>query len=141
MTFSDLIEQAQERLSAPRLYVDAETDADIRIIAELLDLFDHSSGPAEEDMAFLDGLRARRARASLSAGSREAGRTAAAEVTTHDDIDRINTMLRQRGAFTLHLADTHAEVWSDFRAGHRCSVCGMTPAQAAAAGYDCAREC
>lgn len=141
MPLSDLIAQAQERLSAPRLYVDEHTEADIRIIAGFLDLFDTNNGPAASDMEFLDELRTRRARAFLGAGDRDSGRAAAAEVTTCEDIGRINAILRERGPLVLHLADTHSDVWADLRTGHRCSVCAMTKAQAEAAGYDCTKEC
>lgn len=141
MEFSDLIAEAQTRLSADRLYVDDNTDADVRIIAAFLDLFDTTSPEGRSDTAFLDELRARRARASLTAGSREAGRAAAAEVTTVDDIHRLNDMARARGPLIIHLADTHTSVWADFRTGLRCCVCAMTPAQAKAADYNCTEEC
>lgn len=141
MTFSDLIAQAEERLSVPRLSVDDHTDADIRVIAAFLDLFASDGATAMNDAKFLDELRGRRARASLDAGGRDAGRAAAAEVTTVEDVDRLSHIAKERGALIVHLAYTHTNVWADFRFGNRCMVCGMTKAQAADANYDCTKEC
>lgn len=141
MSFSDVITQAQERLSVVRLSVDENTDADVRAIVALLDLLDPDSPKVQDDLAFIDELRGRRARASLAAGGREPGRAAAAETTTQQDIDRLSHMASERGSFIVGLVDARSNVWGDFRGGHRCMVCGMTKAQAAAANYDCTEEC
>lgn len=141
MAFSDIIAQAQERISAQRMYVDDSTDKDVRTIIALLDLLDPDSPKVKADLDFLDDLRGRRARASLAAGGREPGRAAAAESTTQEDVDRLSHMASERGSFIVGLVDARSCVWDDFRAGHRCMVCGMTKAQAAAANYDCTEEC
>ena len=142
MAFDDLIAQANERLSVLRLSVDDHTEADIRVIAAFLDLFDVESGQPKDDLAFLNELRGRRARASLEhLNDREAGKTAAAEVTTRDDLDRVTHIMLERGHLVAAVADTYRSLGEDYRTGRRCMVCGLTKAQAAAANYDCVREC
>jgi hypothetical protein len=64
-----------------------------------------------------------------------------AEATTADDIDLLNDAVRMLDEFSKTVATLHTDVWREFAKGQRCSVCGMTSKQAAAARYDCAREC
>lgn len=141
MSFAEIIAQAQERLSTSRLHVDDDTDADIRVIVALLDLLDPESAKVQEDLAYLNELRARRARAWLGAGGSEAGYAASAETTTPADIDRLHQLAAERGEVIVRLVDVRSSVWGDFRSGARCMVCGMTKVQAAAANYNCTKEC
>lgn len=140
MSLATLRARAEERLAVARLYVDDVTRDDVQFIADFLSTLDAQDAQDAADTATLHELAARRATASLAA-DRPAHATAAAAVTTQEDIDSINRMARGRGQFTALLVGTHTDVWEDFRVGGRCSVCGMTPTQAKDAGYDCTREC
>ena len=62
------------------------------------------------------------------------------EATTFEDIDAINSIVLRQSPMVRLLISTHDLVWGDFGNG-RCSVCGMTGAQAEAVGYDCAEIC
>lgn len=142
MGVQELIALANERLSVPRLSVDDHTEADIRIIVAFLNHFDATSGPAKDDLDYLNELRARRARAFLDQrDDREAGKTAAAEVTTLEDVDRVSHIMLERGHLVAAVADTYRSIGEDYRTGRRCMVCGLTKAQAAAANYNCTEEC
>lgn len=142
MTVQELITQANERLRVLRLSVDDHAQADIGVIAAFLNLFDVTSGPAKDDLDYLNELRARRARAFLDErDDREAGKTAAAEVTTLDDVDRVSRIMLDRGHLVAAVADIYRGIGEDYRTGRRCMVCGLTKAQAAAADYDCTEEC
>lgn len=141
MAFDDLIAQANERLSVLRLSVDDHAQSDIRVIAAFLDLFDVESGPAKDDLAFLNELRGRRAHAHLAEKDRAEGQKAQAEVTTEEDIARLSRIIRARGDIIAAIVDTFQDLREDYRLGHRCSVCGLTRAQAQAQNYDCVREC
>jgi len=139
MTLDELRAQAEERLAAVRLGTDEATEADVRVIAAFLNWFDEQAARDAEDTVFLNDLLSRRAHAALA--DWENRHQAQASVTTQADIDAINTMCKDRGPFIRLLATAHTDVWEDFRVGGRCSVCAMTSAEAAAADYDCTREC
>lgn len=142
MAFDDLIAQANERLSVLRLSVDDHAQSDIGVIAAFLDLFDVESGPAKDDLDYLNELRARRAQAYLDQREdREAGKTAAAESTTREDVDRVTRIMLDHGRLVAAVADTYRSIGEDYRTGRRCMVCGLTKAQAAAANYNCTEEC
>lgn len=139
MSLADLRARAEERLSTFRLAVDSITDADIRFIADFLTALDEQEARDAVDIAVLDEIRSRRARASLA--DLENRSAAAAAVTTSDDVDTINRIARERGTVAQRLASAHTDVWEDFSRGERCSVCGKTTAQAAAENYNCTEEC
>ncbi|SDH38091.1 hypothetical protein [Microbacterium sp. 77mftsu3.1] len=138
-TLDELRAAGEARLSTLRLNVDDVTQADIDVIVGFLDYFDAQQKQDEEDAAFLTDLQARRARAHLAA--EDTAREAAAETTTGDDIDRLNTMTRSRGDVIAALVATQADVSAEFTGGLRCPVCGNTSAQSDAQNYDCTTEC
>ncbi len=112
---------------------------------------DPSATPAEPTTnrdtmaAALRELQTRRS-AAFTAGSglgltSKDGQALIAEATTADDIDLLNDALGMLDEFSRNVADLRTTVWREFAKGQRCSVCGMTSKQAAAANYDCAQEC
>jgi hypothetical protein len=64
-----------------------------------------------------------------------------ADSTTLEDLDLLSTaqetLPEDLALFLRLLEDTRAE----YARGHRCGVCGLTPAQAKTQDYNCAREC
>ena len=138
-TLAELRSQAEERLGAFRLNVDDVADADVRFIGAFLNFLDEQEAQDAIDTQVLHELSARRAHAALADWDNR--HKAAAAVTTQQDIQTINKMCKDRGPFIQNLVGTRTSVWEDFRVGGRCAVCAMTPAEAAAADYDCTREC
>lgn len=91
----------------------------------------------EEIKAAIEDLFKRRYGSGPISGDYEARM---AEVTTQDDIDMLNRAVRSLDPYSAMVLQMHEGVWREF-GKLRCGVCGRTPAQSEAIGYDCAREC
>ena len=66
---------------------------------------------------------------------------AQAEAITHEDIDLIHEAMRMLDDFSQLTLDLWSDLTHEWAKGWRCCVCGMTPAQANAANYNCGEEC
>lgn len=62
------------------------------------------------------------------------------EATTAADIEVLSEARLMLDPFARRVLDLYSEVWGEF-GEYRCSVCGRTPKQSAAIGYDCSSEC
>lgn len=62
------------------------------------------------------------------------------DATTQRDIDSLGEIRKMLDPFAMYVLDIYTQVWQSF-GKYRCSVCGMTPQQAADANYDCINEC
>lgn len=62
------------------------------------------------------------------------------ESTTPEDLDLLHAARKTLSPEDIFILDLYSDVWREW-GKYRCSVCGMTPKQAAAANYDCAVEC
>jgi len=105
----------------------------------------NSAAERQEMLALLADIRDRRSKAYHEGDGKgldtRAHLNLRAEGTTHDDIDTLHEARRMLDEFSQAVLDLHVEVWTDFRTGLRCGVCGRTAAQSDAIGYDCATEC
>jgi len=126
-----LRQQAEERLAAFRLNVDDVTDADVRFISGVLDFLDEQDKADEKATERLNDILTRRGHAPYGESM---------EATTPQDIEDINAITQEQRPVVRLLVRAVRSVWADFGHG-RCSVCGMTTAQAEAANYNCTEEC
>jgi hypothetical protein len=68
------------------------------------------------------------------------GLDAIPESTKPEDIDMLQEARESLDDYSRHVLDLYSDVWREW-GKYRCAVCGLTVAQAAAIGYDCAMEC
>lgn len=93
----------------------------------------------EELTEALNAINARRRDAFIHA---EDGRQAMAEVTTREDIGTIlDAMQEVTDPFSRLVMRTAIDIYAEWDRSGRCTVCGMTTAQAKAENYDCWDEC
>ncbi len=102
---------------------------------------------SEEDKAYLIDLQRRRLEGFTAVSESEGVHTSKqylaglADVTTQDDIEKLNEILYSLPDDVRGFVRMYEDVWSEFTRGIRCSVCGRTPKQNHDIGYDCVREC
>lgn len=64
-----------------------------------------------------------------------------ADRTTIEDWHEVSDIILSLPRVQREAVELYRDISDEFARGLRCSVCGRTPAQNAALGYDCVREC
>jgi len=93
---------------------------------------------------FLRGLRDRRVQAFIDCGEaldHSNFKQWEAEVTTPHDVEYMNYILKTLPQEVRMFVELRTDLWSEFRTGIRCSVCGKTEKQNKDENYDCIKNC
>lgn len=64
-----------------------------------------------------------------------------ADKLTVEDWRKVSDFIRGMDELQLQIINLYVDINDEFTRGLRCSVCGNTPNQSKAIGYDCVREC